>query len=42
MEAILEAARDMADLGLIDKKTLRGYERLCAAQRPRRLRASNG
>ncbi len=32
MEAILEAAQDMADVGLIDKKTMRGYERLCAVQ----------
>ena len=32
MGAILEAAQDMADVRLIDKKTMRGYERLCAVQ----------
>ena len=32
MEAILEAAQDMADVGLIDKKSMRGHERLCAVQ----------
>ena len=32
MEAILEAAQDMADVGLIGKKAMRGYERLCAVQ----------
>jgi putative transcriptional regulator len=30
MAAVLEAAQDMADVGLIDKKTMRSYEELCA------------
>ena len=30
MAAILGAAQDMADAGLIDKKTMRSYEELCS------------
>jgi putative transcriptional regulator len=30
MAALLDAARDMPDLGLIDKKTMRSYEDLCS------------
>ncbi|MES3022254.1 MAG: helix-turn-helix domain-containing protein [Pseudomonadota bacterium] len=30
MAAVLEAAQDMVDAGLIDKKTMRDYEGLCA------------
>ncbi len=29
MAVVLEAAQDMADLGLINKKTMRSYEELC-------------
>lgn len=29
LAAVLEAAQDMADVGLMDKKTLRDYETLC-------------
>ena len=30
MAAVLGAARDMTDVGLIDKKTMRSYEDLCS------------